>query len=262
MAGGAAQPGPARSRHPGLSRGREPLHRGVSQAAAGAAEDAGRRDARPHQGRRFRACPNAGRAVRLSLEIPRRRPARIDRPHAARRRRGPGPARRRRAWPRACRTSISAARAIRPTIASKPGAPTCAARSSSPSACATGRPAPICPTSSSRPAAAWSGAAIRRFFYYVRLDDNHRPLHIYRHRLGTPQSADALVYAEPDNGWFVVVEESASRPLLHRRHRQPGDLRALADRPQPRRRRAAPGGGARDRRALQRRTTARTSSSS
>ena len=41
-------------------------------------------------------------------------------------------------------------------------------------------------------------------------------------------------------------------PLLHRRHRQPGDLRALADRPQPRRRRAAPGGGARDRRALQR----------
>ena len=28
------------------------------------------------------------------------------------------------------------------------------------------------------------------FFYYVRLDDNHRPLHIYRHRLGTPQSDD------------------------------------------------------------------------
>ena len=40
--------------------------------------------------------PAARRAVRLSLEIPRRRPARIDRPHAARRRRGPGPARRRR----------------------------------------------------------------------------------------------------------------------------------------------------------------------
>ncbi len=48
------------------------------------------------------------------------------------------------------------------------------------------------------------------FFYYVRLDDNHRPLHIYRHRLGTPQSADVLVYAEPDNGWFVRAEESAS----------------------------------------------------
>jgi len=48
------------------------------------------------------------------------------------------------------------------------------------------------------------------FFYYVRLDDNHRPLHIYRHRLGAPQSADVLVYAEPDNGWFVRAEESAS----------------------------------------------------
>ena len=48
------------------------------------------------------------------------------------------------------------------------------------------------------------------FFYYVRLDDNHRPLHIYRHRLGTPQSEDVLVYAESDNGWFVRVDESAS----------------------------------------------------
>src|SRR5262249_15573423 len=47
-------------------------------------------------------------------------------------------------------------------------------------------------------------------FYYVPQDDNHRPLNIYRHRLGTPQSTDALVYAEPDNGWFVRAEESAS----------------------------------------------------
>jgi oligopeptidase B len=48
------------------------------------------------------------------------------------------------------------------------------------------------------------------FFYYVRLDDNHRPLHIYRHRLGTPQSDDVLVYEEKDVGWFARVEESAS----------------------------------------------------
>ena len=48
------------------------------------------------------------------------------------------------------------------------------------------------------------------FFYYVRLDDNHRPLHVYRHRLGTPQSADVLVYAEPDKGWFVRADESSS----------------------------------------------------
>ena len=100
------------------------------------------------------------------------------------------------------------------------------------------------------------------FFYYVRLDDNHRPLHIYRHRLGTPQSDDALVYAEPDNGWFVRRRGKRVGPLLHRRHRQPGDLRALADRPRRRRRRAAPGGGARDRRALQRLRSRATSSSS
>jgi oligopeptidase B len=48
------------------------------------------------------------------------------------------------------------------------------------------------------------------FFLYVRVDDNHRPLQIWRHRLGTPQDADVLVYQEPDNGWFVRAEESAS----------------------------------------------------
>ena len=31
------------------------------------------------------------------------------------------------------------------------------------------------------------------FFFYVLLDDNHRPLKVFRHRLGTPQSADELV---------------------------------------------------------------------
>ena len=48
------------------------------------------------------------------------------------------------------------------------------------------------------------------FFYYVRLDDNHRPLQVFRHRLGTPQSEDILVYEEKDQGWFTRIEESAS----------------------------------------------------
>ncbi|HYC63800.1 MAG TPA: S9 family peptidase, partial [Reyranellaceae bacterium] len=48
------------------------------------------------------------------------------------------------------------------------------------------------------------------FFYYVRLDDNHRPLQVFRHRLGTPQTDDALVYQEPDEGWFTRIEESSS----------------------------------------------------
>ena len=33
-------------------------------------------------------------------------------------------------------------------------------------------------------------------FYYVRLDANHRPSRVYRHRLGTPAADDALVYEE------------------------------------------------------------------
>ena len=48
------------------------------------------------------------------------------------------------------------------------------------------------------------------FFFYVRLDDNHRPLQVFRHRLGTPQSDDVLVYEEKDTGWFTRIEESAS----------------------------------------------------
>jgi oligopeptidase B len=48
------------------------------------------------------------------------------------------------------------------------------------------------------------------FFYYVRLDDNHRPLQVFRHRLGTAQSDDLLVYQEPDVGWFTRIDESSS----------------------------------------------------
>ncbi|MFO1082442.1 MAG: S9 family peptidase [Reyranellaceae bacterium] len=48
------------------------------------------------------------------------------------------------------------------------------------------------------------------FFLYVRVDENHRPLSVWRHRLGTSQSTDELVYREPDIGWFTRVEESAS----------------------------------------------------
>ena len=48
------------------------------------------------------------------------------------------------------------------------------------------------------------------FFYYVGVDENHRPLKVYRHRLGSAQRDDVLVYEEPDVGWFARVEESAS----------------------------------------------------
>ena len=37
-------------------------------------------------------------------------------------------------------------------------------------------------------------------FFYVKLDDNHRPMQVWRHRLGTNQSDDFLVYEEKDSG--------------------------------------------------------------
>ncbi len=48
------------------------------------------------------------------------------------------------------------------------------------------------------------------FFFYVRVDENHRPLQVWRHRLGSAQSDDVLVYEEEDTGWFTRVAESAS----------------------------------------------------
>ena len=47
-------------------------------------------------------------------------------------------------------------------------------------------------------------------FFYVKLDDNHRPMQVWRHRLGTPQAEDLLVYEEHDSGWFTHIHESSS----------------------------------------------------
>jgi oligopeptidase B len=42
-------------------------------------------------------------------------------------------------------------------------------------------------------------------FYYVELDDNHRPVRVRRHRLGAPADSDEVVYEESDPGFFVRV---------------------------------------------------------
>jgi len=47
-------------------------------------------------------------------------------------------------------------------------------------------------------------------FFYVRLDDNHRPMQVWRHRLGTQQADDVLIYQEQDAGWFTHIHESSS----------------------------------------------------
>ena len=57
-------------------------------------------------------------------------------------------------------------------------------------------------------AVVWSADA--RSFFYVKLDDNHRPMQVWRHRLGTPQADDVLVYEETDPGWFTHLHESTS----------------------------------------------------
>ena len=54
----------------------------------------------------------------------------------------------------------------------------------------------------------WSADA--KSFFYVKLDDNHRPMQVWRHRLGTGQADDVLVYEERDSGWFTHIHESSS----------------------------------------------------
>jgi oligopeptidase B len=47
-------------------------------------------------------------------------------------------------------------------------------------------------------------------FFYVKLDDNHRPTQVWRHKLGTQQADDVLIYEESDSGWFTHLHESTS----------------------------------------------------
>jgi oligopeptidase B len=47
-------------------------------------------------------------------------------------------------------------------------------------------------------------------FYYVRLDAQHRPSSVHRHRLGTDVREDTEVYAVPDGGRFVSLSRLRS----------------------------------------------------
>lgn len=57
-------------------------------------------------------------------------------------------------------------------------------------------------------------AADSSAFVYVALDDDHRPTRVLRHRLGTPQSADELLYEETDPGLFADIDQTQSRRFL------------------------------------------------
>ena len=56
--------------------------------------------------------------------------------------------------------------------------------------------------------AVWTAASDA--FFYVRLDDNHRPSKVFLHRLGTPVESDLLVYEEEDPGFFVGIDDTLS----------------------------------------------------
>ena len=49
-------------------------------------------------------------------------------------------------------------------------------------------------------------------FFYVRLDDNHRPSRVYRHVLGTDD--DELVFEEKNSGYFVGIGATLDRRFV------------------------------------------------
>jgi oligopeptidase B len=53
-----------------------------------------------------------------------------------------------------------------------------------------------------------------RTLFYIRLDAHQRPLFVYRHVVGTPPSADELVYAEKDAGYYVGVGKTQSSRFI------------------------------------------------
>jgi oligopeptidase B len=53
-----------------------------------------------------------------------------------------------------------------------------------------------------------------RTVYYGKLDDNHRPLQVFRHTLGTPVEADELIYEEKDSGFYVHLGETQSQRYI------------------------------------------------
>ena len=47
-------------------------------------------------------------------------------------------------------------------------------------------------------------------FYYVEVDEKHRPVRVKRHRIGTSAAEDALVYEETEPGWFIDLDVTTS----------------------------------------------------
>ncbi|MFH0883063.1 MAG: S9 family peptidase [bacterium] len=59
---------------------------------------------------------------------------------------------------------------------------------------------------------AWGGD--NQTFFYVTLDDALRPWRVWRHRLGTLSSEDLIVFEEPDDRFFLEVNESKDQKVV------------------------------------------------
>ncbi len=80
---------------------------------------------------------------------------------------------------------------------------------------------------------AWDAAGTS--FLYVRVDEEHRPLKVYRHVVGTDAASDTLIYEETDTGFYVGVGKTQSgRFLLIETHdHQTSEIRLVpADAPE------------------------------
>ena len=55
-----------------------------------------------------------------------------------------------------------------------------------------------------------------RAFYYVEVDEKHRPVRVKRHRLGSAAAEDELVYEEKEPGWFIDIDATHVRRLRAR----------------------------------------------
>ena len=71
--------------------------------------------------------------------------------------------------------------------------------------------------------ATFAWAADSGTLFYVRLDAEHRPRFVYRHRLGSDPAADQLVYEEKDPGFEVSVSLTPTRRFIRI---ETGDLNA------------------------------------
>jgi oligopeptidase B len=60
---------------------------------------------------------------------------------------------------------------------------------------------------------AWSGDSCT--FFYSKLNEFHRPVKVYRHRIGEDPARDTLIYEEKDARFFVDVQRSPSGRFIY-----------------------------------------------